>query len=119
MEQQRRRHCFMPPRSVQIQAAWKSRTVIDSSGSASGNIGQQLSALGLAAPPAFHYSAVVHNVLPQSVTAGAKLAHRSALDSGFASRLGELEISLQDLAGRADQREQSGHQWTVEFHVAQ
>lgn len=59
-----------PTRTVQIQAAWKSRTVIDSTGSASGSLAQQFAALGLAAPSGFHYSAMVHNVLPQSVELG-------------------------------------------------
>jgi long-subunit fatty acid transport protein len=54
-----------PSSRVQVNAAWKSRTVIDSTGDASGNLSQQL-----AAPPAFHYSASVHNVLPQSVLVG-------------------------------------------------
>jgi long-chain fatty acid transport protein len=61
---------FRPSRKVEIQAAWNSDTKIDSTGSASGNIGQQLKALGLVAQPAFHYAAAVHNVLPQSVSAG-------------------------------------------------
>jgi long-chain fatty acid transport protein len=55
---------------VQFNVAWKSRTVIDSTGDANGNIGAQLTALGLAAQPAFHYSAAVRNLLPQSVLAG-------------------------------------------------
>jgi long-chain fatty acid transport protein len=59
-----------PTDRIQFNAAWKSRTVIDSTGNASGNIGAQLAALGLAAQPAFHYSAAVQNVLPQSVLAG-------------------------------------------------
>jgi long-chain fatty acid transport protein len=59
-----------PTNGIQFNAAWKSRTVIDSTGDASGNIGTQLAALGLAAQPAFHYAAAVRNVLPQSVLAG-------------------------------------------------
>ena len=58
-----------PSRKVQIALAWKSRTVIDSTGNASGNLYAQLAALGIAAPSTFQYSATVHNVLPQSVTA--------------------------------------------------
>jgi long-subunit fatty acid transport protein len=61
---------FRPSRKFEIQAAWNSDTKVDSSGSASGNIGQQLKALGLVAQPAFHYAAMVHNILPQSVMAG-------------------------------------------------
>jgi long-chain fatty acid transport protein len=56
-----------PSRKVQVGLAGKSRTVIDSTGTATGNVGQQLKALGLAAPADFAYSAAVHNVLPQSV----------------------------------------------------
>ncbi len=59
-----------PTDHVQFNVAWKSRTVIDSTGDASGNIGAQLAAVGLAAQSAFHYSAAVQNVLPQSVIAG-------------------------------------------------
>lgn len=59
-----------PSSRIQFNAAWNSRTVIDSTGDANGNIGAQLAALGLAAQPAFHYSAAVRNVLPQSVLAG-------------------------------------------------
>jgi long-subunit fatty acid transport protein len=59
-----------PTDRLQFNVAWKSRTVIDSTGDASGNIGAQLAALGLAAQPGFHYSAAVQNVLPQSVLAG-------------------------------------------------
>jgi long-subunit fatty acid transport protein len=59
-----------PNNSVTVNAAWKSRTVIDSTGDASGNLSQQFAAIGLAAPPDFHYLASVQNVLPQSVMAG-------------------------------------------------
>jgi long-subunit fatty acid transport protein len=60
-----------PTRRLQFNAAWKSKTTIDSTGDANGNIGVQLAALGLgAARPDFHYSAEVKNVLPQSVLAG-------------------------------------------------
>jgi long-chain fatty acid transport protein len=60
-----------PTRRLQFNAAWKSRTTIDSTGNANGNIGVQLAALGLGgARPDFHYSAEVRNVLPQSVLAG-------------------------------------------------
>jgi long-chain fatty acid transport protein len=60
-----------PSKKVQIGVAWKSRTIIDSTGSASGSLAQQLAALGIAAPAAFQYSATVRNVLPQSMTANA------------------------------------------------
>jgi long-chain fatty acid transport protein len=59
-----------PTDHVQFNVAWKSRTVIDSTGNLSGNIGAQLAAVGLDALPTFHYSAAVRNVLPQSVLAG-------------------------------------------------
>ncbi len=59
-----------PSRKVQISTAWKSRTIIDSTGAATGSLSQQLAALGLSANPNFQYSATVHNVLPQSVIAG-------------------------------------------------
>jgi long-subunit fatty acid transport protein len=56
-----------PSKKVQFGVAWKSRTVIDSDGTATGNIGAQLAAVGLAARPDFAYSAAVRNVFPQSV----------------------------------------------------
>ncbi len=59
-----------PTNRLQFNVAWKSHTVIDSTGDINGNIGAQLAAVGLAAQPTFHYSAAVHNVLPQSVLAG-------------------------------------------------
>jgi long-subunit fatty acid transport protein len=60
-----------PTDRLQFNVAWKSRTTIDSTGDANGNIGVQLAALGLgAARPDFHYSAGVQTVLPQSVLAG-------------------------------------------------
>ncbi len=60
-----------PSHKVQFALAWKSRTIIDSTGSATGSLDQQLNALGIAAAPAFKYSATVHNVLPQSIDLGA------------------------------------------------
>ena len=54
-------------KSVQFGAAWKSRTVIDSTGHASGDVSAQFAALGVHAPSTFTYNAAVHNVLPQSV----------------------------------------------------
>jgi long-chain fatty acid transport protein len=60
-----------PTDRLQFNVAWKSSTTIDSTGYANGNIGVQLTDLGLGgARPDFHYSALVHNVLPQSVLAG-------------------------------------------------
>jgi long-chain fatty acid transport protein len=54
-------------KSVQVGAAWKSRTVIDSTGHASGDVSAQFAALGVNAPSTFTYTAAVQNVLPQSV----------------------------------------------------
>jgi long-chain fatty acid transport protein len=54
-------------RSVQVGAAWKSRTVIDSTGHASGDVSAQFAALGVNAPSAWAYNAAVQNALPQSV----------------------------------------------------
>jgi long-subunit fatty acid transport protein len=60
-----------PTDRLQFNVAWKSRTTINSTGDANGNIGVQLAALGMGgARPDFHYSAAVQNVLPQSVIAG-------------------------------------------------
>ncbi|HEY4360781.1 MAG TPA: outer membrane protein transport protein [Bryobacteraceae bacterium] len=60
-----------PSDRVQFNVAWKSRTTINSTGDANGNIGVQLAALGLGgARPDFHYNAGVQNILPQSVIAG-------------------------------------------------
>jgi len=56
-------------RKVLFGAAWKSRTVIDSTGHASGDVNAQFAALGVNAPSQFTYNAAVQNVLPQSVLA--------------------------------------------------
>lgn len=62
-----------PSDRVQFNVAWKSRTIIDSTGGVDGNMQAQFAALGLAAQPTFHYAAAVRNVLPQSVLAGVNL----------------------------------------------
>jgi long-subunit fatty acid transport protein len=62
---------YRPSRRVQIGLAWKSRTNVDTTGHASGNLTQQLAALGIDARPDFRYSAAVRQVLPQSVVASA------------------------------------------------
>ncbi len=54
-------------KTVQLGASWKSRTVIDSTGHASGDAYAQFAALGITAPSAFTYNAAVQNVLPQTV----------------------------------------------------
>jgi len=51
----------------QFGGAWKSRTVIDSTGDATGDANAQFAALGINAPSTFAYGARVRNVLPQSV----------------------------------------------------
>lgn len=56
-----------PSREVQFGLAWKSRTVIESDGTATGNIAAQLAAVGLAARPDFAYTAAVRNIFPQSL----------------------------------------------------
>jgi long-chain fatty acid transport protein len=60
---------YQPSHKLQFGAAWRSRTVIDSYGHASGDINAQFAALGINAPSDFTYSAEVRNVLPQTVTA--------------------------------------------------
>ena len=56
-----------PSKNVQIGLAWKSHTIVDTTGHASGNLTQQLAALGITADPDFRYSAAVRQILPQSV----------------------------------------------------
>jgi long-chain fatty acid transport protein len=58
-----------PVRKLEIGGAWKSRTVINSTGQATGDVGAQFAALGVNAPSQFQYSALVRNVLPQSALA--------------------------------------------------
>lgn len=58
-----------PLRSWQIGAAYKSRTTIRSTGTATGNAGIQFAKIGLgAARPDFRYDGEVDNTLPQSAT---------------------------------------------------
>jgi long-subunit fatty acid transport protein len=56
-------------RKVHVGGAWKSRTVIDTTGHARGDVGAQFAALGIDAPSQFAYTAHVQNVLPQSLLA--------------------------------------------------
>jgi long-subunit fatty acid transport protein len=58
-----------PKRNVKMGVAWKSHTVINSSGRATGNAGQEFATLGLPFQPTFAYNAAVRNVLPQSALA--------------------------------------------------
>jgi long-chain fatty acid transport protein len=60
-----------PSRKVELGLAWKSRTVINSTGHASGDAYAQFAALGVDAPSTWTYSAGVQNVLPQSILASA------------------------------------------------
>jgi long-chain fatty acid transport protein len=60
-----------PTKKLELGLAWKSRTVIDSTGHASGDAYAQFAALGVNAPSTFTYSAGVQNVLPQSMLASA------------------------------------------------
>jgi len=62
---------FQPSKKLQLGVAWKSRTVINSTGNASGDAYAQFAALGVNAPSNFTYSAAVQNVLPQSILASA------------------------------------------------
>lgn len=57
-------------KTTQFGLAYKTRTTIKSTGSATGNAGVQFAAIGLGgAQPDFRYNAEVDNILPQSVTA--------------------------------------------------
>jgi long-subunit fatty acid transport protein len=56
-----------PTRKLELGAAWKSHTIINSTGYASGDVSAQFAALGVNAPSTFTYDAMVHNNLPQSV----------------------------------------------------
>jgi long-chain fatty acid transport protein len=58
-----------PSRNLSIGASWKSRTVIHTTGHASGNAAQEFAALGLPFEPAFANNAAVRNTLPQSAMA--------------------------------------------------
>ncbi|MFN0100522.1 MAG: OmpP1/FadL family transporter [Bryobacteraceae bacterium] len=53
---------------LQLGAAWKSRTVVESKGTATGNAGEQFTQIGLGtARPDFRYDARVRNVFPKTV----------------------------------------------------
>jgi long-chain fatty acid transport protein len=58
-----------PTRKLELGLAWKSRTVINSTGSATGDAYAQFAALGVNVPSNFSYNACVQNVLPQSLLA--------------------------------------------------
>jgi long-chain fatty acid transport protein len=59
-----------PIRSLKLSLAYKTRTTVRSTGSASGNAYAQFAALDLPYASTFHYKAEVDNVFPQSVSAG-------------------------------------------------
>ena len=56
-------------KSLDFGVAWKSHTVIDTNGLASGNASALFAALGSSANSTFAYNAAVKNILPQSVNA--------------------------------------------------
>jgi long-subunit fatty acid transport protein len=58
-----------PSRKIKLGASWKSRTVIASTGHATGNAGQEFLNLGLPFQPSFAYDAAVRNIIPQSALA--------------------------------------------------
>ena len=62
-----------PTNRLQMNLSWRSKSTIESTGSASGTLDRQFAAFGLTGAPDFHYSATVRNTLPQTVTAGASL----------------------------------------------
>jgi long-subunit fatty acid transport protein len=77
-----------PTPRVQIGLSYKSRTTVDSHGTATGNAGVQFAALGLGgARPDFAYNAEVQNMFPQSMLASVAWQARStwqlALQSGW------------------------------------
>jgi long-chain fatty acid transport protein len=56
-----------PTDKLQVGASWKSRTVVHSTGTATGDVGAQFAALGVNAPSAFSYSSAVKCIFPQAV----------------------------------------------------
>jgi len=62
---------WRPSDRLNIGAAWKSMTYVQSFGTADGTASAQFAALGIAANPAFHYRAEVDNQLPQTAALGA------------------------------------------------
>jgi len=61
-----------PSKELQFGLTYKTRTVVNSEGDASGNAGVQLANIGLgAARPDFRYDAEVVNAFPQMITGGA------------------------------------------------
>jgi long-subunit fatty acid transport protein len=75
-----------PSNAVQIGVSWKSRTVIESNGTAIGDAGAQFLALGILPGEIqtdFQYDAMVRNVLPQSLLANVIWQPNSVWILGF------------------------------------
>jgi long-chain fatty acid transport protein len=87
---------------MQISVAWKTRTVIESTGIATGDLQAQLTALGLGgARSGFRYDAMVRNVLPQSALVGISMKmHRKWLAgvqsnwTGWRNSFASLPVTL-------------------------
>lgn len=62
---------FSPSRKFDLGVAYKTRTTVRSTGTASGNASNQFATLGLAFDPTFRYRAEVDNTFPQSVSTSA------------------------------------------------
>ena len=60
---------FSAAKILEFGLAYKTRTTVHTTGTASGNASAQFAALGLPFQPAFHYRAAVDNIFPQSVSA--------------------------------------------------
>ena len=56
-----------PSDKFMFGASWKSRTIVHSTGTASGDVGAQFAALGVNAPSTFTYDAGVKCIFPQAV----------------------------------------------------
>ena len=56
-----------PSKRFQFGASWKSRTIVHSTGTATGDVGAQFAALGVSAPSTFSYDAGVKCIFPQAV----------------------------------------------------
>lgn len=60
---------FTATRKLEFGAAYKTRTTVHTTGTASGNASAQFAALRLPFQSAFHYEAAVNNIFPQSASA--------------------------------------------------
>ncbi len=68
-----------PTHRLLMNAAYRTRSAITSTGAASGNMGAQFSALGIPFQPDFRYRAQVHVDIPQSALLGASWQQSHAL----------------------------------------